>query len=79
MPEQNNETTIAWDVMDEKHQAMAIAAHAVMLRTRPSQRETVYRIFELGKPMIVFGADDAYCRIHETSVEVMKVLIKNYL
>lgn len=74
-----NEITIAWADMEEKHKAMAIAAHAVILGTAPSKRETIYKIFEMGKPLIVFGQDYTYCRIHEASVEVMKVLIKNYL
>lgn len=65
--------------MEEKHKAMAIATHAVILGTTPSQRETVYKIFEMGKPLVIFGEAYTYCRIHEASTEVMKVIIKNYL
>lgn len=79
MEQPNNEITIAWADMEEKHKAMAIAAHAVKLGTTPSKRETVYKVFEMGKPLIIFAPDYSYCRIHEASVGVMNVLIKNYL
>ena len=73
------ETTLAWDEMEEYQQAMAIAAFAAALKVRSAQKHTVHRIFELGKPLVVFGKDYKYCRIHEGSVAVMKVLTKNYL
>lgn len=73
------ETTIAWDQMEEYQQAMAIAAFASVLKIGSGKKQTLHRVFELGKPLIIFGKDYKYCRIHEGSAAVMKVLTKNYL
>jgi len=73
------ETTLAWDEMEEYQQAMAIAAFVSLLKVPSGRKHIVHRIFELGKPLVVFSKDYKYCRIHEGSVAVMTVLTKNYL
>lgn len=63
----------------EVNKEIVCEAHAKALGTTAKQ---LLPIFTLGNPLIVVGSrdnDTMYCRVHGESVDVVKVLIKNYL
>lgn len=72
------ETTYHWEDLPEELQHYVVKAHATAAGVRAGKLE---KIFEVGKPAIVIGVNDEnmYCRIAAQSVDVMKVLTKNYL
>lgn len=72
------EQTQEWDQLTEALQKIVVEVHRGII---PTDLHTLMRIFNLGRPVIVLGFDGRslkQCRIHETSVDVMKVLVKNY-
>lgn len=74
-----------WIDLTEGETFMCLAAHtqAVNLNWKNARHmATMRRIFDLGSPKIVFGYKDGemnYCRIHENSADVIKILIRQYL
>ncbi len=76
IPEEN-EHMLNWQDADESHEACVIMSHAAALKTKDF--ETLKRIFALGNPDIIFGDKLSYCRIAKQSIDLMKLLIGNYL
>jgi len=79
------ETLFHWQELDSRQKVAVLAAHASL----SNDRDTLERLFELGKPTIVMGTyavsengksvNRYYCRIADESVEVMKIITKAYL
>jgi hypothetical protein len=70
------EKVFTWEALSQDQVAMVIAAHS---KIAPRKKELLRRLFDLGRPKIVFGPQYKYCRIHHDSVEVMKIITKQYL
>lgn len=75
------ETTHNWEDLDNRQKDQVIAAHMPVTQfvqgSAKHKRELLLRLFELGRPKIVFGG--AYCRVHADSSDVMKVITRQYL
>ena len=76
------ETQYTWSDMPDHLQAYVLGAHVVMLKTK--KVAALKRIFDLGNPQIVIGANQethkSYCRVEgEESVKVINLLIREYL
>jgi hypothetical protein len=70
------EKIFTWEALSDDQVAMVIAAHR---KLAPRNQPLLRRLFDLGRPKIVFGPQYDYCRIHHDSVEVMKVITRQYL
>lgn len=70
------EKVFTWEALSEDQVAMVIAAHRMLA---PRKQQLLRRLFDLGRPKIVFGPQYKYCRIHHDSVEVMKIITRQYL
>ena len=77
MNSEKKETIHEWDELNDGQKILVTEAHSQKMNGR--QRKTLYRIFNLGKPKIVFVGNMEQCRIHESSVDVIKVLVRQYL
>lgn len=68
--------------LDGQQMAMVINAHEQLPTTKKltvrEKKDLLRRCFDLGKPNIVMGPENAYCRIHHDSVKVMRVIINQY-
>lgn len=75
------ETTLEWHQLTPHQVAQCIAAHMPITQfvrgSSDHKKQLLQRLFELGRPKIVFG--ETYCRIHPDSVDVMKVITRQYL
>jgi hypothetical protein len=73
------EKEISWDDLESADQVMVITAYCQLLKTEKS--DIMLRIFNLGNPKIVIGqnGENAYCRVHKDSVDIIKLLIRQYL
>ncbi len=76
LPEQPGEKTIAWDDLTEGQQYAVAFVLAKGLQSTPRKLQPLLNV---GKPQIIFGAGFKYCRIHPDSVDVMTVIIREYL
>lgn len=73
------EKTLTWEELTEHEASMAVAAHKPIADVAKKPLSSLRRLFELGRPKIVFGPGYSYCRIHKDSVDVMKVITNEYL
>jgi hypothetical protein len=80
------ETNKEWDELTYKETEWVLASHASPLGlswTNERHMRTMRRIFCLGRPRVIIGYDDnggpLYCRIHADSVDMMRLLIRQYL
>jgi len=76
------EITYTFSEMPEQKQKFVLISHFIAMELRSTkQMDILKRIFSLGNPKIVFGinGEKPYCRIAKESVEVMQLLIRNYL
>lgn len=71
-----NEKIKHWDDIGEELQSVVIHAHASKLNPQ-SKRDTLERLFRLGRPSVIFGP--TYVRVSKKSVPVMELLIREYL
>jgi hypothetical protein len=77
----NNEFTLQWQDLKESDKETIVDSLSQAFGIPKKKAATLKRIFDLGKPGIVMGERDkkAYCRLEESSREVITVLMKNYL
>ncbi len=68
------EKVFLWEELTEQQQQVIVKVHADQIS---ASRETMLRIFNLGRPTIVIGS--TYCRVHQDSAEAMILLTKNHL
>ena len=78
------ECQMKWHDMSEGLQMATVASHQLSWEKAGVKRSTdfILRLFNLGSPTIIHGktAQGAfYCRIAPESLNVMNVIIKNYL
>lgn len=78
------EQVYRWEELSEQQVRIVVAIHAHGFASQglpmpKSKLGTLARLFELGRPKIVFGPGHKYCRIHQDSVDVMKVITREYL
>lgn len=76
------ESTFVWEKMDQQDKEAVLAAHGSLSKNK----ELLMRIFNLGRPKVIMGMridgnnkQVLYCRIAPESVEVMRVLTREYL
>jgi hypothetical protein len=70
------ERVLSWEQLNENEQRVVVQAHADALLARlPPMLE----IFKLARPSIVFGPGNSYCRVHQSSAQIMKLLTETYL
>lgn len=72
------EKHLHWDELSDLQKQGVIAAHGVLT----NDKAHLYRLFELGRPHVVIGYHGErmkYCRIDTPSVEVMKIITREYL
>jgi hypothetical protein len=80
-----SEVTKKWEELSELEVSMVIASHQAGAQTAgvpAKELKNMGRLFELGRPRIVFGPgpkDFSYCRIHKESVSGMRVIMNEYL
>lgn len=76
MDVQGLEETRRWEDLTESEQLVVTTVHTAGIEGNiPRLKE----ILDTAKPMIVIGHDWKYCRIHEESAPVVKLLIREYL
>jgi hypothetical protein len=79
------EITVTWSSLHRADQLQVLAGFreaAMKLSKQSLNEEKLQKVFELGQPSLVLGKTPegfAYCRIADCSVDVMQLLIKNYL
>lgn len=76
------DTTARFQYLPERQQSFVVLAHGTAFKLSSGlQTATLKKIFEIGNPNIVIGEDQGkpYCRIERDSVDVMKVLMREYL
>lgn len=77
------ETIYAWDLMTGAQRHMVIAEHCIAFKAAGKKVKLDYmeRIFELGKPKCVIGIVNGkpITRIEAESVEIMKLIMNEYL
>ncbi|HEY3406446.1 MAG TPA: hypothetical protein VGK59_23825 [Ohtaekwangia sp.] len=71
-----DEKVYKWYELSADRQQVVALVHAKAFKCSPKKMLT---LFEIGRPTIVFGPQHNYCRIHPESVDVMKVITKQYL
>jgi len=71
-----DETEHVWMDLSENLQHAVAIVHAKALKRKP---EKILRLLNLGHPKIIFGPNQSYLRIHHESLDVMKLIFKNYL
>ena len=77
-PKRLSETIYEWSQLTAPQQTVVIEVHAKMLGV---DIDVLTRIFNLGNPRIVIVIKKNrinQCRVHADSVDVMKLLIRNY-
>ena len=69
-----------WNELSQEQQTMVCQVHANAMGRKP-QNATIKRIFNLGTPAVILGENNGekYCRIAPQSVQIMKLLIREYL
>lgn len=74
------EQTFEWQNLGECQIQQVIAAHSILPTSKQisnsKKEELLRRCFELAKPKIIFG--DTYCRIHQDSIDVVKIIMREY-
>lgn len=77
----NGEFTMQWETFSSADKAMVVDSLAVAFSISKTKTDTLLRIFNLAKPEIIIGKNDtgAYCRLAETSRDVVTVLMREYL
>lgn len=70
------EKTFTWDDLNDNQQYVVAFIHAKGLNSAPMKLK---RIFNQGKPKIIFGEDFKYCRVHPDSVDAIKLLTRGHL
>lgn len=73
---QGLEETRRWEDLSESEQIVVITVHAAGIEDNIARLK---EILDVAKPMIVVGKNWEYCRIHDESVPVVKLLIREYL
>lgn len=78
------ENTYKWENLTEEQEKLIVVCHAEGFRKSGANvsLEGLQRLFNLGKPKIVVGTKEGqikYSRVHKDSVDVMKIITKNYL
>lgn len=77
------EETFDWDKMNALQRHMTVAGHVAHFKANglKTTEEKLSRLFELGKPKIVIRVLNGklFSRIHEDSVGVMTVIIREYI
>jgi hypothetical protein len=76
LPELKSEQVFCWEDLTEDVQQTVAIVHAEPLGVKP---EKILRLFKLGHPKIVIGPEFKYLRIHAESVDVMKIILRQYL
>jgi len=72
----DDEKTLRWQELTEGQKFTVAYVHASQMR-QPTTK--VLRLFNLARPVIVFGPKFDYCRIHHESCDVMNVILRQYL
>ncbi|GGH55628.1 hypothetical protein GCM10007423_63360 [Dyadobacter endophyticus] len=76
MKKQGLEETRRWEDLTESEQLVVTTVHTAGIEGNiPRLKE----ILDTVRPLIVIGKDWKYCRIHEESAPVVKLLIREYL
>jgi hypothetical protein len=78
----DTEEVVSFQDLPKESQKAVCGAHADALNLGKKESATLQRIFKLGNPNIVIGPDanaPTYFRIAEESVDVMKVITREYL
>lgn len=76
---ETSEKQLAWEELSDLEKEGVAAAHREALKTSQAH---LLRLMELGRPKVVIGYQGKrmkYCRIDPASVDVMKVILTNYL
>nr|WP_298935672.1 hypothetical protein [uncultured Dyadobacter sp.] len=76
MKMQELEETRRWEDLTESEQLVVTTVHTAGIEGNiPRLKE----ILDTARPLVVIGKDWKYCRIHEQSAPVVKLLIREYL
>ncbi|TDE09035.1 hypothetical protein [Dyadobacter psychrotolerans] len=73
---QGLEETRRWEDLTESEQTVVTSVHTAGIEGNIAGLK---EILDVAKPMIVIGKNWKYCRIHEESAPVVKLLIREYL
>lgn len=78
-----DEQVLEWQSLEDLQVQMVVAACVEAIPTvrgidTEVKKERFRQLLNLGKPRVVFGPNYKYCRIHQDSVDEMKVIIDQY-
>ena len=75
---ESHEKAFTWDELSDFQKQGVVIAH----KASSSDTAMLLRLFELGRPQVIIGYQGdrmKYCRIAQSSVKVMKVILREYL
>ncbi len=73
---QGLEETRRWEDLTDSEQTVVLTVHTHGLE---GNIVALKEILDVAKPLIVIGKNWKYCRVHEDSAPVVKLLIREYL